>query len=67
MFELKVNSNDEGGVIVGRWDGKYDDGKSPSSWTGSIAILENYVKSSRPVRYGQCWVFSGVTTTSRHY
>ncbi|XP_042874695.1 hemocyte protein-glutamine gamma-glutamyltransferase-like [Penaeus japonicus] len=58
-----VNSNDDSGVIVGRWDGKYEDGKSPSSWSGSIKILEAYIKSKRPVRYGQCWVFAGVVNT----
>lgn len=58
-----VNSNDDNGVIVGRWDGKYEDGKSPSSWSGSIKIMEEYIRSKRPVRYGQCWVFAGVVNT----
>lgn len=58
-----VNSNDDAGVVVGRWDGKYDDGTSPSGWTGSIKILEEYVRFHRPVKYGQCWVFAGVVNT----
>lgn len=58
-----MNSNDDNGVIVGRWDGKYEDGKSPSSWSGSIKIMEEYIRSKRPVRYGQCWVFAGVVNT----
>lgn len=59
-----VNSNDDDGVLVGRWDGDYEDGTSPSAWTGSIAILDQFVNTQEPVSYGQCWVFSGVCTTS---
>lgn len=59
-----VNSNDDDGVLVGRWDGVYDDGTSPSAWTGSIAILDQFLSTQEPVSYGQCWVFSGVCTTS---
>ena len=56
-----VNVQDENGVLMGRWDGQYSDGKKPSFWTGSGAILEQFYKSGgEPVKYGQCWVFSGV-------
>ncbi|GFS07385.1 hemocyte protein-glutamine gamma-glutamyltransferase-like, partial [Elysia marginata] len=58
-----VNSNDDGGVLVGNWSGEYSDGKSPLSWTGSVGILEKYWEYKKPVKFGQCWVFSGVTTT----
>ncbi|XP_012938089.1 hemocyte protein-glutamine gamma-glutamyltransferase [Aplysia californica] len=58
-----VNSSDEGGVLVGNWSGNYSAGRSPLSWTGSVAILESYWDSKRPVRFGQCWVFSGLCTT----
>jgi transglutaminase 1 len=60
-----VNSNDENGVLEGRWDGNYSDGTSPSEWTGSVAILEEYMRNGgrTPVKYGQCWVFSAVVTT----
>lgn len=58
-----VNSQDDNGVLTGRWDGEYDDGNAPSYWAGSVDILEEYLKSQNSVRYGQCWVFSGVTTT----
>ncbi|XP_077315315.1 protein-glutamine gamma-glutamyltransferase 6-like isoform X2 [Lithobates pipiens] len=57
-----VNSNDDNGVLQGRWDGNYADGRSPSSWSGSVAILKQWAKSG-PVRYGQCWVFAGVLCT----
>nr|XP_023026500.1 hemocyte protein-glutamine gamma-glutamyltransferase-like [Leptinotarsa decemlineata] len=58
-----VNSNDDDGILVGRWDGMYDDGTAPSAWTGSVPILQEYLDTGSPVSYGQCWVFSGVVTT----
>ncbi|GBP63544.1 Hemocyte protein-glutamine gamma-glutamyltransferase [Eumeta japonica] len=58
-----VNSNDDGGVLIGRWDGQYEDGTAPSEWTGSVDILQQYLESQAEVPYGQCWVFAGVVTT----
>ncbi|XP_069808035.1 protein-glutamine gamma-glutamyltransferase 6-like [Dendropsophus ebraccatus] len=57
-----INSNDDNGVLVGNWSGKYADGNSPLSWTGSVEILRKW-SASGPVRYGQCWVFAGVLCT----
>ncbi|XP_015604650.1 hemocyte protein-glutamine gamma-glutamyltransferase [Cephus cinctus] len=58
-----VNSNDDKGVLTGRWDGNYEDGTAPSEWTGSVPILEQFLKTENEVQYGQCWVFAGVVTT----
>ncbi|XP_058244165.1 protein-glutamine gamma-glutamyltransferase 2 [Hemibagrus wyckioides] len=59
-----VNSNDDRGVIFGRWDGKYSDGVAPTRWTGSVPILRRWSKGgAQQVRYGQCWVFSAVACT----
>lgn len=59
-----VNDSDDEGILVGRWDGEYGDGIAPFKWTGSARILEEYIKNGfRPIKYGQCWVFSAVTTT----
>ncbi|KAB7498797.1 Hemocyte protein-glutamine gamma-glutamyltransferase [Armadillidium nasatum] len=58
-----VNSNDDNGVLIGRWDGNYDEGVAPSKWSGSIKIMEEYLSKGSSVKYGQCWVFSGVATT----
>lgn len=56
-----VNVQDDRGVLVGNWSGNYEDGTSPSAWNGSGKILQEYFESGgEPVRYGQCWVFSGV-------
>ncbi|XP_029865471.1 protein-glutamine gamma-glutamyltransferase 4 [Aquila chrysaetos chrysaetos] len=58
-----VNSNDDSGVLLGNWSGNYNSGTSPIDWIGSVAILQQYYKTKKPVRYGQCWVFAGVLTT----
>ncbi|XP_076839965.1 protein-glutamine gamma-glutamyltransferase K-like [Brachyhypopomus gauderio] len=59
-----VNAPDDNGILEGNWSGDYSDGTSPTSWSGSVEILKKYHKSGgTPVKYGQCWVFSGVTTT----
>ncbi|XP_046384638.1 hemocyte protein-glutamine gamma-glutamyltransferase-like [Ischnura elegans] len=59
-----VNSVDDDGLLVGRWHGDYKDGHAPTAWTGSVAILEEYLRSGgQSVRYGQCWVFSALTVT----
>lgn len=62
-----VNNNDEdNGVLIGRWDGDYIDGTAPAAWTGSVEILRQYLETQQSVSYGQCWVFSGVVTTSTY-
>ncbi|KAG7166394.1 Hemocyte protein-glutamine gamma-glutamyltransferase-like 2 [Homarus americanus] len=59
-----VNDSDEEGILSGRWDGEYSDGVAPYRWTGSVRILEEFVKNGyKPVKYGQCWVFSALVTT----
>lgn len=57
------NNERDGGVIVGNWSGKYDDGVAPYAWNGSTAILEEFLKKRKGVKYGQCWTFAAVATT----
>ncbi|KGL99956.1 Protein-glutamine gamma-glutamyltransferase 6, partial [Charadrius vociferus] len=64
VISAMVNSNDEKGVVEGKWTGKYGSGTNPLQWSGSVTILRKwYRRRYKPVRYGQCWVFAGVMCT----
>ncbi|KAL1785874.1 erythrocyte membrane band [Sigmodon hispidus] len=59
-----INSNDDSGVLNGKWSENYSDGVNPAEWTGSVAILKQWhATGCQPVRYGQCWVFAAVMCT----
>lgn len=65
MFNFtKVNSPDNDGVVEGNWSEKFDGGVPPTKWTGSSKIIRKYYSTKKSVKFGQCWVFSGVVTTS---
>ncbi|KAG5836391.1 protein-glutamine gamma-glutamyltransferase 2-like [Anguilla anguilla] len=64
VVSAMINSNDDKGVLLGRWGTNYIGGVSPSHWNGSVDILRNWKKYyNHPVKYGQCWVFGGVMCT----
>ncbi|KAG2463203.1 TGM1 glutamyltransferase, partial [Polypterus senegalus] len=64
VISAMINAQDDRGLLVGNWSGDYSDGTAPTAWTGSVDILTQYHKSKgTPVSFGQCWIFSGVTTT----
>ena len=62
-FAALANAQDDRGVLVGNWSGNYSDGAAPWQWNGSREILKAYLRSGEPVKYGQCWVFSGLLVT----
>lgn len=62
---LQTNNVDDNGLIEGKWDGSFEDGTSPFAWIGSTPIFEEFYNTQLPVKYGQCWVFSGVIVTSK--
>lgn len=60
-----VNAADDYGAIMGNWSTDHSGGIPPTKWIGSKEILQKFYKKKKPVKYGQCWVFSGVLTTSK--
>lgn len=50
---------------MGNWTTEFDGGTPPTKWVGSMKILQKYYTNKKPVKYGQCWVFSGVLTTGK--
>jgi len=46
---FKVNSSNGNGILTGRWDNEFADGVNPLCWTGSIAILQQYMATKQPV------------------
>lgn len=64
FLALQINNADrDSGVLVGNWSGKYEDGVAPYTWNGSAAILEEFLKKRKGVKFGQCWTFAAVATT----
>ncbi|XP_075425854.1 protein-glutamine gamma-glutamyltransferase 5-like isoform X2 [Ascaphus truei] len=64
VISAMINSNDDNGILEGKWDGRYYDGTNPMRWNGSGPILRQWLGANfRPVRYGQCWVFAAVLCT----
>uniref|UniRef100_A0A4W6ERX5 Protein-glutamine gamma-glutamyltransferase 2 n=1 Tax=Lates calcarifer TaxID=8187 RepID=A0A4W6ERX5_LATCA len=61
VISAMINSEDDRGVLEGRWTGPFYGGVAPSHWNGSHAILKHWYNiGCHPVKYGQCWVFAGV-------
>ncbi|XP_068902625.1 annulin isoform X2 [Tenebrio molitor] len=58
-----VNSADDLGAVMGNWSEDHSGGTPPTKWLGSKEILQKYYKKKKPVKYGQCWIFSGVLAT----
>ncbi|KAH8353156.1 hypothetical protein KR084_009309, partial [Drosophila pseudotakahashii] len=58
-----VNSVDDYGIMVGKCSNDFSDGVAPFKWTGSTEILQQFYKTKKPVKYAQCWVYSGVLAT----
>ncbi len=62
-----MNAQDDDGLMVGSWTGKYSGGTAPTAWTGSPEILLKYAKEDyEPVCFAQCWVFAGVLNTCEY-
>ncbi|PSN43597.1 hypothetical protein C0J52_15977 [Blattella germanica] len=63
---VEVNDDDnDNGVVRGLWDdtGRYIGGINPTAWTGCVPILQQYLNTEKPVKYGQCFVFGAIVNT----
>jgi hypothetical protein len=58
----QVNRPD--GLMYGRWDGQYNDGKNPVMWNNSHELYTHRFEKAKPSRYTQCWIFSEMLTTA---
>ena len=68
MTEMVNQEDNDGGILYGLWSDKeedYADGTDPTAWSGSAAILRQFLDTKKPVRYAQCWVFGGTLTTGK--
>ncbi|KAM3922475.1 protein-glutamine gamma-glutamyltransferase E-like [Leptodactylus fuscus] len=64
VISAMINSNDDFGVLEGRWEKDFEDGVDPNSWNGSVEILWKWYNDGfKPVKYGQCWVFAATMCT----
>ncbi|XP_063816604.1 protein-glutamine gamma-glutamyltransferase E-like [Pseudophryne corroboree] len=64
IISAMINSNDDFGVLEGKWEKEFSDGADPNSWNGSVEILWKWQNDNyKPVKYGQCWVFAAVMCT----
>ncbi|KAG9473941.1 hypothetical protein GDO78_004311 [Eleutherodactylus coqui] len=64
VISAMINSNDDFGVLEGKWEKDFSDGVDPNSWNGSVEILWKWFNENfKPVKYGQCWVFAAVMCT----
>merc|ERR1711892_67635 len=63
ILSAAANSSDENGILMGNWSGDYSGGVSPVTWNGSVKIIQQFIETGQPVKFGQCWVFSGLLTT----
>lgn len=54
------------GVLEGRWAQFFLPHQSPFVWKSSGEIFKKWMTGAppyKPVKYGQCWVFSGISTS----
>jgi len=56
--------NASSGLIEVKYEDSYVGGYTPHLWTGSVQIIEEFLKrGTSPVKYGQCWVMAALMTT----
>lgn len=51
-------------VMLEKRDGIYTGGTPPYQWMSSMDILQAFYKTKKPIKFGQCYVFAAIQTTS---
>ena len=55
------------GMIEPRYEGHYEGGYSPHMWSGSVQIIEEFLRrGATPVKYSQCWVMACLMTSCEY-
>jgi len=65
ILSAQLNAKGDNGVMQCKWSaasGAYGDGETPHFWSSSYDIMKRYHETGKPVKYGQCWVMSGLMT-----
>ena len=52
------------GLVEAKYEEDFRGGNSPHLWTGSVQIIEEFLRGgATPVKYAQCWVISALMTS----
>ena len=66
-FSSYFDGSSNFGLVEARYEDDFRGGNSPHLWTGSVQIIEEFLRGgATPVKYAQCWVISALMT-SREY
>lgn len=66
-FIVKSNHQDDNGILYGKWGGKMSPSTHPSRWRNTSHVFNARVKTGKPVKYGQCWVYAEILTSVFRY
>ena len=55
-------SNNSYGILHGKWNSPYSNGKQPYEWKSVVEIMNYRFYTGVPVKYAQCWIFAEVLT-----
>ncbi|KNC81474.1 hypothetical protein SARC_06203 [Sphaeroforma arctica JP610] len=59
----KPHQGNKDGLLEGKWSGDFADGTDPDLWVSTVDILNEWKKTGKPAKYGQCWIFAALQNT----
>nr|WVH01983.1 protein-glutamine gamma-glutamyltransferase K-like isoform X2 [Halisarca dujardinii] len=60
---ISADSELSTGILAGNWSEDFRTGTPPTYWSGSAAIFEEFLRTRKPVKWAQSWVFAGILTS----